>query len=244
MKRIINFSGGRTSALMTIQNYREGDIVLFTDTLREHEGTYKFIDEFEKNEGIPVTRISYGNGGGFTEMLEKKGFRQIPNRVKRICTVELKIRTAKRYIRKMYGKQDYEWLVGFRADEERRVKSYNPGVKYIKPMFPLYDNGTTKEMVIDYWKNKSYDLSIPAILGNCSLCFLKGKNVIISIMRDYPELAKEWIRDEEMSAKSGRNRTYFQDITYRELFNISQSDLFKQQDLSDLSPAYDCSCTN
>ena len=64
MKRIINFSGGRTSALMTIQNYREGDIVLFTDTLREHEGTYKFIDDFKKNEGIPVTRISYGNGGG------------------------------------------------------------------------------------------------------------------------------------------------------------------------------------
>ena len=26
MKRVINFSGGKTSALMTIMNYREGDI--------------------------------------------------------------------------------------------------------------------------------------------------------------------------------------------------------------------------
>ena len=63
-------------------------------------------------------------------------------------------------------------------------------------------------------------------------------------MRDYPELAAEWIRDEEMSAKSVCNIKYFQDINYREIFNIAQSDLFKKQDLSDLAPAYDCSCTN
>lgn len=62
MQRVINFSGGKTSALMTIQNYREGDIVLFTDTQREHPGTYAFIDAFEKHENIPVIKISYGGG--------------------------------------------------------------------------------------------------------------------------------------------------------------------------------------
>ena len=45
MKRVINFSGGKTSALMTIMNYREGDLVIFTDTGREHPKTYKFIND-------------------------------------------------------------------------------------------------------------------------------------------------------------------------------------------------------
>lgn len=243
MKRIINFSGGKTSALMAIQNYREGDVVLFTDTMREHSGTYKFIDDFEKYENIPVIRITY-DGGGFDAMLSKKGYRQIPNRVKRICTLELKIRTAKRYVRKQWGKQDYEWLVGFRADEERRVKGYNPYVAYIHPKFPLYEQGINKDMVNDYWSKKPYTLEIPAILGNCTLCFLKGKNAIISILRDFPELAEDWIRDEEMSAKAGTNRTYFQDTTYKQLLQMAQSDLFKGQNLNDIDPAFNCSCTN
>jgi 3'-phosphoadenosine 5'-phosphosulfate sulfotransferase (PAPS reductase)/FAD synthetase len=90
MKRVINFSGGKTSALMTIMNYREGDIVLFADTGREHPKTYKFINDFEAYENIPVTRISYE--GGFRGMLEHKKWRLIPNRVKRECTIELKIK--------------------------------------------------------------------------------------------------------------------------------------------------------
>ena len=59
MQRVINFSGGKTSALMTIMNYREGDLVIFADTGREHDKTYKFINDFEAYENIPVIRISY-----------------------------------------------------------------------------------------------------------------------------------------------------------------------------------------
>ena len=33
--------------------------------------------------------------------------------------------------------------------------------------------------------------------------FLKGKNAIINILRSYPELAKEWIEDEELSKLKG-----------------------------------------
>lgn len=242
MKRVINFSGGKTSALMTIQNYREGDIVLFTDTQREHEKTYKFIHDFEAYENIPVTKISYD--GGFRGMLEHTKFKYIPNRVKRGCTLELKIKTAKRWLRANYGKQDYEWLVGFRADEERRVKGYEKRVQYIHPKFPLYEAGITKDMVNEYWSKKPYTLEIPAILGNCTLCFLKGKNAIINILRSYPELAKEWIEDEKISKERGGGHTYFEDTTYENLLKLAQNDLFKGQDINDLTSAYNCSCTN
>jgi len=242
MIRVINFSGGKTSALMTILNYRQGDLVIFADTGREHEKTYKFIHDFEAFENIPIIRVMYE--GGFRGMLEKGGFKTMPNRVKRICTLELKIKTAKRWLRKNYGKQNYEWLVGFRSDEERRVKKYNSFVNYIYPKFPLYDQGIDKAMVDDYWSKKPYTLEIPPILGNCTLCFLKGKNAIINIMRSYPELAKEWIEDEEFSKTIGKGHTYFEDTTYKQLLNLAQNDLFKGQDLNQLDAAYNCSCTN
>lgn len=242
MIRVINFSGGKTSALMTIMNYREGDLVIFSDTGREHPNTYKFINDFEAHENIPIIKIQYE--GGFRGMLEKKNWKHIPNRVKRSCTIELKIKTTKRWLRKNYGKQNYEWLVGFRADEERRVKGYQQRVNYIYPKFPLYEQGIDKAQVNEYWKNKPYTLEIPAILGNCTLCFLKGKNAIINIMRAYPELAKEWIEDEDLSKAKGNGHTYFQDTTYRHLLMLAQNDLFSGQDLTEINPAFNCSCTN
>jgi len=242
MIRVINFSGGKTSALMTIMNYREGDLVIFADTKREHQKTYKFINDFEAHENIPIIRISYE--GGFRGMLEHKKWKLIPNRVKRECTIELKIKTAKRWLRANYGKQNYEWLVGFRADEERRVKGYEKRQAYIHPRFPLYEAGIDKAYVNDYWSKKPYTLEIPAILGNCTLCFLKGKNAIINILRSYPELANEWIEDEELSKSKGNGHTYFQDTTYKQMLNYAQNDLFKGQDLSDLNPAFNCSCTS
>lgn len=242
MKRVINFSGGKTSALMTILNYRDGDLVIFADTGREHPKTYKFINDFEAHEGIPIIRVMFE--GGFRGMLEKGKFKTMPNRIKRICTVELKIKTAKRWLRANHGKQDYEWLVGFRADEERRVKKYNPIVNYIHPKFPLYEAGIDKAQVNEYWSKKPYTLEIPAILGNCTLCFLKGKNAIVNIMRSYPELAKEWIEDEEFSKSIGKGHTYFEDTTYKHLLMLAQNDLFKGQDLTELNSAYSCSCTS
>ena len=63
-------------------------------------------------------------------------------------------------------------------------------------------------------------------------------------MRSYPELANEWIEDEELSKLKGNGHTYFQDTTYKQMLNYAQNDLFKGQDLSDLNPAFNCSCTS
>ena len=233
MKRVINFSGGKTSALMTILlKPTEDDIVLFTDTQREHPLTYKFIDDFEKNEGIKITRISYD--GGFDAYVRKVKF--LPNQAMRICTTELKIETAKRYLRSL-GIQKFESYIGFRADEERRVKGYTQFHKKVIPKFPLYDMGITKADVQQYWLNKSYTLDVPPILGNCDLCFLKGKNAIITILQHYPELADKWIADEKAVGA-----TYFKDISYEQMLDIAQRQL-SLFDLDKQLPAYSCSCT-
>lgn len=241
MQRVINFSGGRTSAYMTIHYYKPGDLVIFCDTGREHPKTYKFINDFEAFENIPIIRLKYQNSENpFRSMLEHHKYR-IPNQFKRFCTDELKIKTAKRYLRSI-GIRQFENLIGFRADEPLRVNRRKQKFKNVIDKFPLYDDGITKPMIIEYFKNKPYDLEVPSILGNCTLCFMKGKNAIIAILREYPELAEEWIKDENI-AKETSGKTYFPDVTIQQLLNVAQNNLFKGFDLDNMNPAFDCACT-
>ena len=243
MQRIINFSGGKTSAYMTIHEYQEGDLVIFCDTGREHPKTYKFINDFEANEGIPIIRLKYSESEDpFKSLLEKKRYKLIPNRMKRICTVELKIKTCRRYLRKL-GLIEYENFVGFRYDEPLRVKRRKQQWKKVYDKFPLYDKKITKDQINQYWDSKSYNLEIPSILGNCTLCFMKGTNAIISILSTYPELADQWI-DDENESKKNNGHTYFPNVTIDQLRNIAQKNLFKNYDLNQIKPAYDCACTN
>ena len=245
MKNIFNFSGGKTSAYMVIHYWKPGDLVIFTDTGREHPKTYKFIHDFEAFENIPVIKISYKDSDNpFDEMLAKRKHKQLPNRMKRICTVELKIRTCKRYL-KSIGIIRFNNIIGFRYDEELRVKRHVEKYKKVKTIFPLYENKIDKAIINNFWNKKNYNLEIPSILGNCTLCFMKGKNAIINILSTYPELAKEWIKDEEIAQQHGKHggHTYFPDITYKQLLSIAQNNLFKDIDLNNISSAYNCSCT-
>jgi hypothetical protein len=247
MVRVFNFSGGKTSAFMTIKYYKPGDLVVFCDTGREHPKTYKFINDFEAFEGIPVIRISYMNTNHpFDIMLYKKKYKIIPNRVKRICTDVLKIKTCKAYLRGV-GIREYENYIGFRADESKRVLKRKQESKKVHDKFPLFEDGINKQHVDQYWSSKPYTLEIPSILGNCTLCFMKGKNAIMAILSVYPELADEWINDEEMSEKLYPNNghTYFQGCTIKQLRDMAQNNLFQDyhESLAELRPAFDCACT-
>lgn len=246
MKRIFNFSGGKTSAYMVIHYYQPGDLVIFCDTGREHPKTYKFINDFEAFENIPIIRLKYDNAEDpFRKMLENRKFKITPFRLRRFCTDELKIKTQKRYLRSIGIRRFYNF-VGFRFDEPLRISRRNQPYKNVLDKFPLYDDKIDKQIINAYWNTKPYNLEIPSILGNCTLCFMKGKNAIISILREYPELAEPWIEDELLCKdKDGikKNRTYFHGVTIAELKQIADNNLFREYDLGELSPAFDCACT-
>lgn len=251
MQRVINFSGGKTSACMTIMLYQPGDIVLFCDTGREHPGTYDFIKRFEINEHIPITKISFpgkifdwaihNQQHPFQDMLKKKDYKRIPNRMMRSCTEELKVNTAKRYL-KSIGVIRFTNFIGFRFDEPLRVNRHIEKFKKVITSFPLYEMKITKQIINDFWAQKGYTLEIPSILGNCDLCFMKGKNVIISILRNNPELADKWINDEEESTRHF-GHTYLPGISFKEMLELSKQPFLKQQDLFELQPAFNCACT-
>lgn len=242
MKRIINFSGGKSSALMTILEYNpETDYVVFCDTGREHPKTYKFINDFEAFENIPIIRL--GSSDSFNNYLEKIKFKHLPNMMKRSCTVELKVKVSRRWARKNIG-MAYDNLLGFRYDEPQRVQKNKKRWQQVNQVFPLFEKVITKENVNQYWLSKPYSLEIPSILGNCTLCFMKGKNAIINILRHDPTLAGVWIEDEKKSALK-KGHTYLNGITIAQCLKISQMpDLFSDINLDDINPAFNCSCNS
>lgn len=236
---IFNFSGGKTSAYMVLKYWKPDDLVIFCDTGREHPKTYKFINDFEAFENIPIIRLAYE--GGFEAILKKRGNKTLPNRMRRFCTDDLKIKTARRYLVSI-GLKKYDNIIGFRFDEPRRVISHKEKLKCVTTKFPLYYDKITKDVINDFWSKKHYTLEIPSILGNCTLCFMKGKNAISAILTVYPELADQWINDEEMNTKKGH--TYLPNITIRQLRDIAQNNLFNGKiDLAELVPAFNCACT-
>lgn len=231
-QRVILFSGGQTSAYMTILLKPQfNDIILFTDTGREHPATYKFIALFEANEGLKVNRIT--NKETFQELCTRK--KAVPNLTQRFCTQELKIRAAKRWLREN-GIQRFTQFIGFRSDEKQRIEGHKERNVKVSTKFPLHEWNINKAMVDAYWQQRPYRLEIPRILGNCDLCFMKGSNAIITILQHYPELAQRWIDDE-----TATNRTFIKGTSYAQLLKIATSTptLFS---ISEAAPAFNCSC--
>jgi 3'-phosphoadenosine 5'-phosphosulfate sulfotransferase (PAPS reductase)/FAD synthetase len=140
--RILSFSGGRTSAYM-LANY-EFDLAIFCNTGKEAEGTLDFIrkcgEYFDKQiiwleyttdikEKFKVVNFDTANRNGkpFEQLIKKSKF--IPNEMTRTCTLELKIKTIKRYLKSQYiNLEDVDMMLGIRKDEPKRyfkLKSSN-----------------------------------------------------------------------------------------------------------------------
>ena len=96
LPHVIRFSGGRTSALMTLQLAADGllrsdrgDVVLFANTTAEHPGTYEFAsrvcDEIEDRFGIPCLwyegcAVESATRTGYTRTRTYKLVRRTPAR--------------------------------------------------------------------------------------------------------------------------------------------------------------------
>jgi hypothetical protein len=66
----------------------------------------------------------------------------------------------------------------------------------------------------------------------------------MNILASYPELADEWIEDEERNKIIGKGYQYFEGISMKNMRDIAQNKLFKETDLSQITPAFDCACTS
>ena len=222
----ISFSGGRTSAyllwrvLQSNNGLPEDAIVCFANTGKEEEATLEFVRDCGLNWGVKIHWVEYTdaentkdrfkvvdfetasrNGEPFEQLIIKKKY--LPNPVTRFCTIELKIRAIHRYLKSIGWSKHNEtqdWM-GIRADEMRRA------AKVDRSRVPLVTAGITAGDVGQFWKEHSFDLKLSNIggktlHGNCDLCFLKGGNIILSLIAEKPERAVWWAKMETMVQSS------------------------------------------
>jgi 3'-phosphoadenosine 5'-phosphosulfate sulfotransferase (PAPS reductase)/FAD synthetase len=231
---VISFSGGRTSGYMLrrILNSHGGHlpddvIVCFANTGKEDPLTLDFVHECSRRWHVNVTWLEYRYRGGdqhgfaivdhatasrngepFEAAIEHRSF--LPNPVARFCTVELKVRTMHRYLRSL-GWTEWDSIVGIRADEQRRVaklKNQDYG-KHEERFAPLAEAGITAADVGRFWREQPFDLQLPnnngkTMHGNCDLCFLKGGDQVLSLIREKPSRAVWWMEQETKLQSSGR----------------------------------------
>lgn len=213
----IAFSGGRTSAFMLHQileangDLPERCVVSFQNTGREMPQTLDFVQECGERWGVSIVWLEYRptkpwfervnhnsasrNGEPFDALIVKK--KMLPNTAMRFCTVEMKIKTARRYCRGI-GWDKWTTARGIRADEKRRAKE-SPD-KIITNWHPLVDAGVTKETIADFWESQPFGLRLPFIndgnpFGNCDMCFLKSEAAKASLIRN-TDRAQWWIDHE------------------------------------------------
>jgi 3'-phosphoadenosine 5'-phosphosulfate sulfotransferase (PAPS reductase)/FAD synthetase len=220
----ISFSGGRTSAYMLWRVLQSNNglpddaIVCFANTGKEDEATLQFVHDCETQWNINIHWLEFTgddpkykvvnfesaarNGEPFEKLIHLR--KMLPNVRARFCTAELKIRTMSRFT-KSIGINEYQNLIGIRADEERRAVRMKPDSNRESVRMPLHEAGIKKQDVLNFWKENNFDLDLPiidgeTIGGNCDLCFLKSMPKIITLVKQNPEKAIWWAKMEDIGA--------------------------------------------
>ena len=105
----------------------------------------------------------------------------------------------------------------------------------------MADAKHTIEDVIEFWDKQNFDLNLNAYggktpAGNCDLCFLKGMDTTIKILKERPEMADWWIaKEKEVGATFRKDRP-----SYIELLDISKQP--GEQSLFDDDDQMTCFC--
>lgn len=227
MKKVVSFSMGRSSAktvLLAIDKYGADNVdIVMMDTGAEHPLSYKFAMDMIKYFNLKITclRADFSKplGGGvgfkivdiseckhdlvpFKEMLVKYGTPYIGGM---FCTDRMKLQPYKKYCDKKYGKNNYETILGIRADEPKRLKE-KPFISYLAN---ICDD--EKQDILDFWSKQVFDLYIDEWLGNCVFCPKKSNLKLAAAQRDEPELYAKWldmINHESVRKVESRTKAY------------------------------------
>lgn len=232
---VISFSGGRSSAYMLYKIIETHDgvlpddvIVCFANTGKEMPQTLDFVRDCAENWGVDIVWLEFQglkkphkivdyetasrNSEPFDILIDEKKF--LPSQRFRFCTEFLKVLTIISYM----GKQeDFVHVVGFRADEPRRVvnkknhKTYLDKNQDINYLFPLYDAKIIADDIDSFWRKQNFNLDLPMVngktdWGNCDLCYLKGGNIKKSIIRAQPYRADWWAGKENLIGARFNNK--------------------------------------
>lgn len=219
----------------------------FIGTAEDDTIIYTMLD-LEQFIGRPITWVT---GRTFDDVLArgKDGKVQLPNAMRRFCTVEMKIEPIFNFWKENI-KDIIETRIGFRANETRRAvnmlqrteedggimkfktivgkhpsgKNKWESIPYQIPTFPLIEDNIYKDKIELYWQDKPVRF---AYMNNCVGCFHKTPLLIKKMWEKHPNKL-EWFNEMEKKAmESYKNNQWIEGITYDRIKNWnSQYELF------------------
>lgn len=237
---LLSFSGGLTSGYMLkrVLDAHSGRLpddmhVAFSNTGKEREETLRFVHNCSTHFGVHVhwlewikpddpkaphyQEVGYNSaaraGEPFEGLIEKKEY--LPNTVTRFCTIELKIRVMRDFMRSL-GYERWVNIVGLRHDEPGRVakaKSRNfSGKERFTTVMPLDAAKISVRDVHEFWSRQSFTLQLQGFEGNCAACFLKGRGKLFEIERNRPGTLAWWVEQEAKRTATFSSRFAYADL--------------------------------
>jgi 3'-phosphoadenosine 5'-phosphosulfate sulfotransferase (PAPS reductase)/FAD synthetase len=266
---LISFSGGRTSGYMLHQILQAHDgklpddvVVVFANTGKERAETLRFVHDCETNWKVKVHWIEWRdtedgfeevgynsasrNGEPFAAFNAKRGF--VPNGVSRFCSVTLKVRAMRNFIRADRGWKRWNNAIGLRYDEGLRVMKAlarnDVGKDPFRAIMPMSKAKATVHHVKAFWDAQPFDLQLASYEGNCDLCFLKSNGKLKRIIRDNPGMAGWWKEQEAIASvtATGAGAHFSEDRTYASLEREVQTQPYMPGLLEDDDEEHDVEC--
>ena len=194
-QKILSLGAGVQSSALLILAARgeiECDGVIFADTGVEKPTTYEWIEKalkpIAKDANLPIREVAF-TGKDCTSMYDYcLKYRVMPSVIRRWCTDKFKIRPI---VKALDCKVD-KVLVGFSADERRRIKNYK--LPYERE-FPLIDLDLTQPACLQIIEERG--LPQPT-KSSCYLCPFQHANSWKWLKLHFPELFEKALEVERV----------------------------------------------
>lgn len=212
---ILSLSGGKDSTALALfikenmLHIHKRIEYVFYDTGLDLKETYDYLNKIEVFLDKSVTYVKPEQS--FDDIFDKGGM--LPSPFARWCTVELKVKPSIKFLKdkiKNEGEGIINLYVGIRADEK-----YRKGVElksifeqtFVKPCYPLIENGITKQDVHDILVNSG--IGYPDYYNwrdrnGCYLCFFQSPYDWIKLYENHPDLFQKAM-DYEKRANKGHS---------------------------------------
>lgn len=211
-RHILGISGGRDSAALAVfMRQRRPELRIeyfFTDTGKELDEVYDFLDRLEGFLGQPITRLNPDRDFDF--WLKEYGH-FLPSPRTRWCTRQLKLRPLEQWL-----KPDLEAgvvvnsYVAIRADEPTR-EGYQSTHPNMRVHLPLREAGVDRAGVIDILRQS--DVGEPAYYdwrsrSGCTFCFFQQKIEWVRLAEHHPARFREALEYEKTALDGGSPFTW------------------------------------
>lgn len=232
-RHILGISGGRDSAALAVhmrQTRPDVDLeYFFTDTGKELEEVYSFLDKLEGFLGKPIIRLNPDRDFDFW-LKEYNHF--LPSPKTRWCTRQLKLRPLEQWLRSdLEAGVTIHSYVAIRADEPSR-EGYQATHGNMRVHFPLRDDGINRAGVIEMLE--SAGLGEPEYYrwrtrSGCTFCFFQQKIEWVRLLREHPKAFDDARSYEKTAQEHGSPFTWSQGESLEELSRPDRIELIEQE---------------